>query len=155
DVDPAETEGVQHVHRVEDEVLHRLDRVKPLGVAEPRMDRQKHTVARGEEVVHRHPPEGAGAVEIKKRSARAALEQLHVAATDGERALGARRGYGVFHRVDALDMGRPTGDLLSWLSVALTISQRAKRLVVERPGRRRHRRARLYCARVARSRLAS
>jgi len=44
---------------------------------------------------------------------------------DRDGALGARRDYGVFHHVDAVEMRRTTGDLLSWLSVAPTISQRA------------------------------
>ena len=91
-------EGVQHVERVEDQVLHRLDRVEPLGGAEPRVHGEEDPAARGEKVVDRHPPEGAGAVEIEERPAGAALEELDPAAVDGERALAPARG-DRFHHV--------------------------------------------------------
>jgi hypothetical protein len=75
---------------VKDEILHGLDPVESLGGPEPRMYGEKDTAVRGEKIVHRHPPERAGAVEVEERPARAALEQLDAAPVDAERALGAR-----------------------------------------------------------------
>jgi hypothetical protein len=63
-------------------------------------------------------------VEIEEGSARAALEQLDPPPMDGECALRAGRGYGVFHDVGAVDARQTTDGLLWLLSVAPTISQR-------------------------------
>ena len=86
---------------MEDQVLDRLDRVEPLGIAETGVHGEEDPTARRQEVVHRHPPEGAGAVAVKEGPAGAALEQLHAPPVDGERALPAGRGYGVFHGVES------------------------------------------------------
>ena len=55
------------------------------------------------------------------------LEQLNAPSVDAERAPGARRGYGVFHCVGNIDARQTTGDLLSRLGVAPTISQGVRR----------------------------
>ena len=97
----------QHVQRVEDQVLDRLDRVEALGGAEPRVHGEDDAAAPGEKVVDRHPPERAGAVEVEERRAGAALEQLDAAAVDGERTLVTARGDGFHHA--QLDPRHPAG----------------------------------------------
>ena len=87
DVDPVEPEGVQHVERVEDQILHRLDRVEALGSAESRVNGQEDPAPGGETIVDGHPPEGARAVEIDERLAPATLEQLDPPPVDGQGAL--------------------------------------------------------------------
>ena len=165
DVDTVQLERVQHVQRVEHQVLDRLDRIEALGRAESRVNREEDPAARGQEVVDRHPPEGAGAVEIEEGPAAAGLEQLDAAPVDAERALALRRGRDLGHRVPSplRQVGRPREarahqkgvagetpsrimrDLSSWWCAYHSTA----RWALEAGRRRRPEvRPRLYCARA-------
>ena len=98
-VGPVEPERVEDVEGVEDQVLHRLDRLEPFGGAEAGVHGQEHPAAARQEVVDGHPAEGAGPVEVEERTAGPALEALDAPAVDGEGALAIGGRYGVFHHV--------------------------------------------------------
>src|SRR5262249_14076916 len=110
-----EAERVENVRRVEDEILHRLDRLQPFGGTEAGMHGHEDPAVPGQAIVDGHPPVGAGAVQVQDRAARPALEELDLAAAAGERLLPAARRGGVRRHVSApaATISRIMDDLLS------------------------------------------